>query len=182
MNLSQDVQEFLNYPALQKIDPTTGLPENENLYDIVSQSVLVIFFTGLYHVIRTKEAAAELLELQNAKEVLDQIFRNNAAAVLTSISEFTKKDDNYIHTKLNEVANGFLQVIQQSDYAAAIQKEKGLEHLLSSEMQKILLFLPPGLKTGELFNHETIDDNTNKMEGPVSSLMNKIGDAFSGDI
>jgi len=180
MNLFQDVQEFIKYPALQKIDPTTGLPENENLYDIVSQTVLVTFLTGLYENTRTKENAAIILEQKTTKELFDKMFKNKAA-VVNHITEFTKKDDNYINTKLEEVANGYLQVIQQSEYAAALQKEKGLEDLLSSERHKILLFLPPELKTGELFNHQTIDDNTNKMEGPVSSLMNKIGDAFSVD-
>ncbi len=178
MNLSQDLQEFLKYPALQKIDPTTGRPEDENLYDIVCQSVLVVFLTGLFEATRTEENALVIKEQKTTKELLYKMFIDRVA-VLNHITEFTKKDDNYINAKLEEVANGYLQVIQQSDYAALLQKEKGLEDLLSSERHKILLFLPSGLKTGELFNHKTIDDNTNKMEGPVSTLMNKIGDAFS---
>jgi hypothetical protein len=32
---------------------------------------------------------------------------------------------------------------------------------------------------GKVVHEETLDDNTNKMEGPVSSLMHKIGSAFS---
>ena len=180
MNLSQDIQEFLKYPPLQKIDPTTGRPENENLYDIVSQSVLVIFLTGLFEATRTKENAIVIQEQKTTNGLLDKMF-NYKAAVLIYIKEFTKNDENYINTKLEEVASGYLQVIQQKDYVVALQKEKGLEDLLSNERHKILLFLPPGLKTGELFNHQTIDDNTNKMEGPVSTLMNKIGDVFSKD-
>lgn len=180
MNLSQDLQEFLKYPVLQKIDATTGHPENEKLYDIVSQSVLIIFLTGLYEASRTKEDAEVIKQQQNAKGLLDKMFKNKAAA-LTDIAEFTKKSEKYINTKLEEVAGGYLQVIQQSKYAAAFKKEKSLEDLLSNERHKILPCLPPGLKTGKLFNDETIDDNTNKMEGPVSSLMNKIEDVFSED-
>ena len=86
-----------------------------------------------------------------------------------------------IYTKLEDVDAGYLQVIQQSKYTAAFKKEKFLEDLLSNERHKILPCLPPGLKTGRLFNDETIDDNTNKMEGPVSSLINKIKDVFSED-
>jgi hypothetical protein len=180
MNLSQDLQEFLKYPVLQKIDATTGHAENEKLYDIVSQSVLIIFLTGLYEATRTKENAEVIKQPQNAKGLLDKMFKNKAA-VLTDIVEFTKKSEKYINTKLEEVAGGYLQVIQQSKYAAAFKKGKSLEDLLSNERHKILLCLPPGLKTGKLFNDETIDDNTNKMEGPVSSLMNKIKDVFSED-
>ena len=32
---------------------------------------------------------------------------------------------------------------------------------------------------GQVLKEESLDDNTNKMEGPVSSLMHKIGSAFS---
>ena len=36
-----------------------------------------------------------------------------------------------------------------------------------------------GLHMGELLHDNTLDDNTNKMEGPVSSLLKSIGSAFS---
>ncbi len=180
MNLSQDLQEFLKYPVLQKIDATTGHPENEKLYDIVSQSVLIIFLTRLYEATRTKEDAEVIKQQQNAKGLLDKMFKNKAAA-LTDIAEFTKKSEKYINTKLEEVAGGYLQVIQQSKYTVAFKKEKSMEGLLSNERHKILPCLPPGLKTHKLFKDETIDDNSNKMEGPVSSLMNKIEDVFSED-
>ena len=178
MKLSQDLQEFLHYPVLQKMDATTGLPENEELYDLVSQSVLVVFLTGLYKSTRTKEAAEEIHKQQNAKELLDKMFQDKAA-VLTVVAEYTNKPEDYINTKLEEVAAGYLQMINQSDYVTALQKENSLEEIMSSERHNILACLPPKLKAGKLFSDETIDDNTNKMEGPISSLMNKIGDVFS---
>ena len=39
--------------------------------------------------------------------------------------------------------------------------------------------LPAGLKVGELLHDNTLDDNTHKMEGGLSGLMQIIGDAFS---
>jgi hypothetical protein len=32
---------------------------------------------------------------------------------------------------------------------------------------------------GTFLQNNTLDDDTNKMEGPISSLMNSIGNAFS---
>jgi len=180
MNLSQDLQEFLNYPVLQKMDPTTGQPENEELYDIVSQSVLIVFLTGLYKATRTKEGAEEINNQQNIEGLLNIMFKNKAE-VITAVAEFTKKSENFISAKLDEVAAGYFKVINQGDYVTELQKENSLEGLLTSERIKILPCLPPGLKTGKLFNDESIDDSTNKMEGPISSLMNKIEGAFSED-
>lgn len=178
MNLSQDLQEFLNYPVLQKMDATTGNPENEKLYDIVSQSVLIIFLTGLYEATRTKEGADAIQNQPGVNGLLDKLFKNKAA-VLAAIATFTKRPENYINTKLEEVAHGYFQVINQSNYATTLKKENSLADLMTSERHKILACLPPELKAGKLFGDEAIDDNINKMEGPLSSLMNKINDAFS---
>jgi hypothetical protein len=41
------------------------------------------------------------------------------------------------------------------------------------------LYLPEALHMGDLLHDDTLDDNTNKMEGPVSSLMRNIGSVFS---
>lgn len=180
MNLSQDLQEYLNYPILQKMDVTTGQPENEELYDVVSQSVLIIFLTGLYKSTRTKENAEEIKKQQNSVELLDKMFKNKAE-VINAIAKFTNKPDNFIYAKLNEVAAGYFHVINQTKYVTELQKENSLEDLLSNERNIILPCLPPDLKTGKLFNDESIDDNTNKMEGPISSLMNKIEGIFSKD-
>lgn len=180
MNLSQDLQAFLNYPVLQKIDSSTELPENEDLYDAVSQSVLIIFLTGMYKATRTKLNAEEIQKQQNSKDLLDKIFENKAA-VLTVIADFTKRKENFINSQLETVANGYLKLINQSNYAVELKKENSLEDLLTSERHKILLCLSPKLYAGKLFNDESLDYNTNKMEGPLSFLLNKIEDVFSED-
>ncbi len=180
MNLSQDLQEFLHYPVLQKMDSTTGHPENEDQYDITSQSVLILFLSALYKATRTKEAAEEINKQQNAEELLHIIFKNKAE-VITAVAEFTNNAEGFINIKLDEVAAGYLYVINQSNYVTELKNDNYLEDLLSSERIKILPCLPPGLNTGKLLGDESIDDNTNKMEGPVSSLMSKIEGVFSKD-
>ena len=111
---------------------------------------------------------------------MDKIFKSKAE-VLAVIAEFTKKQENYINTKLEEVAKGYFQIINQNDYAIELRKENSLVDLLTNERHKILISLSPGLQAGKLFNDESIDDNTNKMEGPLSILLNKIEDVFSED-
>jgi hypothetical protein len=50
---------------------------------------------------------------------------------------------------------------------------------MSGQRDNILVFLPGPLQLGEMLHDDTLDDNTNKMEGPVSSLMHKIENIFS---
>jgi hypothetical protein len=40
--------------------------------------------------------------------------------------------------------------------------------------------LPPALQMGDLLNDNTMDDRTNKMEGPISSMMHSIENKLSG--
>jgi hypothetical protein len=59
------------------------------------------------------------------------------------------------------------------------QKDDYLQSTMSAQRSEILKYLPGGLKLGELLNDEGLDDNTNQMQGPVSTLMHKIENAFS---
>ena len=52
---------------------------------------------------------------------------------------------------------------------------KEVKTYFSGQKNNILLYLPAVLNIGELLNDSTLDDKTNKMEGPLSSLMQNIG-------
>ena len=55
-----------------------------------------------------------------------------------------------------------------------------IRNYMSSQRHHILVYLPPALKMGDLLNDNTMDDRTNKMEGPISNLMHGIENKFSG--
>lgn len=55
-----------------------------------------------------------------------------------------------------------------------------VKDFLTSQRHNILLYLDPILQLGKYIGDDTIDDSTNKMEGPVSDLMHNIGQIFSG--
>ena len=56
---------------------------------------------------------------------------------------------------------------------------KEVKVFFSNQKNNILLYLPAALNMGDLLHDASLDDNTNKMEGPISSLMQSIGSAFS---
>ena len=51
---------------------------------------------------------------------------------------------------------------------------------MSGQRHNIWAYLPPVLQLGELLNDNAMDGQTNKMEGPISSLMLSIGNTLSG--
>lgn len=178
MNIPEQLQQTLNYPALQVIDATTGLPENATEFDELRQSVLITFLAGLYKATRTTEGAFLISSQDTATALLSSIFVNEAD-ITEKIAVHTDQTVDTVKTKLAEVATGFLSIDAYKNGDAATSKDDNLKTLLTSQRHEILRYLPAKLKIGDLLNDESLDDNTNKMEGPVSSLMHKIENAFS---
>ncbi|MEO7924436.1 MAG: hypothetical protein ABIR30_12220 [Chitinophagaceae bacterium] len=50
---------------------------------------------------------------------------------------------------------------------------------MNDQRHNILVYLPAALNLGDLLKDESLDDRTNKMEGPVSNFMHKIEDILS---
>ena len=177
MNLPEQLQEYLKYPKLQVIDANTGLPEDEAIFDPVCQAVLITFLTGLYKATRSKESAAIISGLSNADQLIESLFENKEE-VLNTLSAFTKQLPIVIKDKLLEVSKGWFAHTQQLPVEET-KKESYLQNLMTTQRHEILRYLPTGLNLGELLNDETLEDKTNKMEGPISSLMHKIEGSFS---
>ena len=59
---------------------------------------------------------------------------------------------------------------------------KDVKVFFNDQRNHLLLYLPAALNMGELLHDPTLDDNTNKMEGPVSNLIKNIGSTFSNPV
>lgn len=176
MNLPQQLQEFLKYPALQVSDVNTGLPPDEKTFDRLGQATLITFLAGLYKVTRSKESAVTISSQSNPQQLLPIIF--NGEEEMNTIAAYADQPIGVVKIKIAEVSAGYLNLMQQQPVEET-QKADYLQNLLTDQRHEILRYVPVGLKLGELLNDGSLEDNTNKMEGPVSSLMHKIENAFS---
>jgi hypothetical protein len=177
MNLPQQLQEYLKYPPLQTIDPNTGLPADQSTFDPLTQGALITFLAGLYKATRTIEGASEVSRQKDPQQMETVIFGNQEREI-EALASYAKQDINRVKRKLTEVAVGYRSFIQQQD-GQETNKESYLQNLMTSQRNEILKYIPGDLKLGELLQDEVMDDNTNKMEGPVSTLMHKIENVFS---
>ena len=179
MNLPQQLQEYLNYPKLQLIDANSSLPEDELIFDPLTQAVLITFLAGLFKATRSKEAAAVISTHVNAQQLLADIFINEDD-VINTITAYCNQPYSVVKEKLDETSAGYFAFVQlQLQGTDEIKKEDYLHNLMTAQRNEILKYLPPNLKLGDLLNDQALEDNTNKMEGPISSLMHKIENAFS---
>ncbi|CAN5458802.1 hypothetical protein BH11BAC3_BH11BAC3_09300 [soil metagenome] len=180
INLLKTIQENLHYPPLQKIDPNTEVVDassqsNEHRF---SQAAIPTVLTGLYTYSSNDESAEKILKGEINSDWITEIFGSVKYKVVDNICTYSFEQDKELVTgQMNAIAAEAVKLIKNevSPDGTAMDVKK----LMSVQTTQLLGYLPTELNMGQLLKEETLDDNTNKMEGPISSLMNKIGSAFS---
>lgn len=179
VNLLEAIQQNLNYPPLHKIDPNAQKAADENISteDKFSQAAIPAVLIGLYIYAQADEGATEILQGNNTQNLTDIIFGDEKSRALQAVSAYCNQPVAAVATQMNVIAKEGIKVVKENLTEKADIKE--LKLFLSNQKNNILLYLPASLNMGGLLHDNTLDDNTNKMEGPVSSLMQSIGSAFS---
>ncbi|MBC7888852.1 MAG: hypothetical protein H7Z13_13320 [Ferruginibacter sp.] len=180
INLIETIQVNLHYPPLQKIDPNTqevvidNTKPDEHRF---SQAAIPAVLTGLYKYSTTDEGAEHILRGDISTNWVSLYFKDTTNEVVQKIASYSFHSNEDTLTRMNEIANEAIRLIRENMKPGATMMD--VKDFMSAQTNTILLFLPDALHMGELLNDNTLDDNTNKMEGPISSLMHKIGSAFS---
>lgn len=175
MTIYKQIQQNLNYQELQPIDPNTGTAVNPSLFNPLQQAAVVTFLAAVYKSSRLKENASILSKQKNAGELMSMVFTDRFDAY-QAIADYTGQSLETIKQELTNVASEFISIVQQQPED---NREAYLQNTMTSERDNILNFIPSQLKIEQLLNDETINDNTNKMQGPISTLMHKIENTFS---
>jgi hypothetical protein len=175
VNILEKIQQNLGYPAIQKIDPNTQQVAAHE--DTFIQAAIPAVLTGLYRYVQKDEGAQEVLQVANSTIWLNKFFETDKNAVVQTISDYGQRSYEETETEMNIIANEAVKLVKENLPENAGIKEVKL--FLGSQRDSILLHLLPVLNMGRFLHDNTLDDNTNKMEGPISSLIKNIGSAFS---
>jgi len=176
LNLLQSIRQNLGYPELQKIDPNTGqenLPDgNENE---LAQAAIPALIISLYKYTRGDEGAEKVLCNGISQQWLPSILGAACEEAVANVAEYANSSKEKTSHEMELIAKEAIRLIRENSPVAV----NDVKTILAAEKNNALLYLPPGLHLGDLLNDTTIDDKTHKMEGPVSSFMNALGNAFS---
>ncbi|MEO7767161.1 MAG: hypothetical protein ABIS01_07035 [Ferruginibacter sp.] len=180
INLVEAVQAKLHYPSLQKIDPNTQQvlvdPTTPNEHRF-SQAAIPAILTGLYKYSTTDEGAETILRGDSSTDWVNLIFGSTKDDVVQKIASYSLALPGDALRHMNEIALGAARLIKENIKPGGTMMD--VKTFMSAQRNTILLYLPAALQMGGVLKDDTLDDNTNKMEGPISSLMHKIGSAFS---
>ncbi|MFM9911194.1 MAG: hypothetical protein ACKVOW_17775 [Chitinophagaceae bacterium] len=131
----------------------------------------------MYKFVQSDEGADAILQNDGNNNWMARIFDDNRKEVIQTIASYAEQSKEDPIAKMNGIAMEAVKIAKENLSADAGIKDVKL--FFSNQKSNILLYLHPGLHMGELLHDNTLDDNTNKMEGPISSLISSIGAAFS---
>ncbi|MBX3255462.1 MAG: hypothetical protein KF862_15080 [Chitinophagaceae bacterium] len=178
-NILEAVRQQLGHGPIQKVDPNSqevkhveALSSGEKLAQAAIPAVLTAFLMF------TKSD-------DNAKQVLNHSHIGLQDLFAGKQNEVVKSIVDYCGAPAAEVENTMEKITQQvvPVLLHAAGPEPAAEKIcsyLAGQRHTILTHLPASLQLGELLGDNSLDDRTNKMEGPVSSIAQTIGNALSG--
>lgn len=180
MNLTEILQQHFEYAPLLKIDPNTqGVAIKDTPVETsIGQAAIPVILIGLYKFSRTDPGAAAIVSGDSTPDWVHTIFSDQSSKIIKRVSEYAATTYENTESTLNNIAGKAVEVIKEA--VAPDYKLPAVKELMSAQRNDILTYLPAVLHTGELIDDPTVDDRTNKMEGPVSSLIQAIGSGFTG--
>ena len=178
VNLLETIEKNSGYPPIQKIDPNTQKPKEH--VDKFNQAAIPAVLTGLYRYVQKDEGAEKILEVANSTMWVNRFFETEKDSVVRNIAAYGDRTYEETEMQMNAIANEAIRIVKQN--LPANPGIRDVKDLMSNQKKDILLYLVPALNLGQLLHDETLDDTTNKMEGPVSSMMKNIGSAFTNPV
>jgi len=174
INLLETVQQQLGYPAIKKIDPNNEKPAVHEFAQAAVPTVLI----ALHRYVQSDEGATDFLS-GNRTNWADVIFEDHKQQAVEMVAGYAGRSTEDTTSEINRIAQQTVTIVKQRLPDASI---KSLKAFFQDQSKTILLYLPPEIHAGDALNDAELDDKTNKMEGPISSLIKSIGNAFSSPV
>jgi len=179
-HLIDTIQKNLGYPALQKIDPNIQetpdqLPRQSS--QRLAQAAIPAVLTCIYKFSRTDEGCNQLLGRAGSEGWLNLIFETKEKGAVDKVALYAGLPAAEAEAAMKRIADEAVSVIR----SAVPQPPtcNGVRTYMDTQRHSILVHLPAAMQMGYLMEDETLDDRTNKMEGPVSGFMHKIESLLS---
>ena len=179
-NILELIAQNLGYPELEKIDPNSQEPKkpDHNAEQVIAQATIPAVLAAIYKLTRDKEGSALLLNASpTSDDLLHNIFMGNEQEAIRKIAGHAGISESEAESRTEEVAEEAVNIIRKTSGNKATPES--VKKYLNDQRHAILVYLPAALKMGDVLQDESIDDRTNKMEGPISNLMHNIEKKFS---
>lgn len=181
-NLVETLQKNLGYNELLKIDPNTQETKQDDNSILpkknFGQAAIPAVLIGLYKYGNTAQGAEDILRGNNSTSWLDLFFTDKKDEVISKVASYSGISPEETAKSMEQIANEAVKIIgQQTPDNSSFTNIKSY---VAAQRSSILVYLPAELQISSIINDNTLDDRTNKMEGPLSNSMHFFEKLFSG--
>ncbi|MDP4264030.1 MAG: hypothetical protein Q8941_15990 [Bacteroidota bacterium] len=180
-NLVETVQRSLGFPPLQKIDPNSQEAKQKFLrypQEKLAQAAIPAILTALYRFTRSDEGCRIILSDIGQADWLGVIFRGKETIAVEKCADYAGVTKKEAESAMENIADEAVIILKKM--AGSHPGMESIKAIMNAQRHNILVYLPAALQMGDLLNEETLDDRTNKMEGPFSNFMHTIESKLSG--
>lgn len=180
INIVEILQEAAGFDPLQKVDPNTQDADKSKMTnsDLLGQASIPAVLVGLYKYSRNENDAYDFLIKDISTDWISLVYGKHKSEVIKNVSEYADIPAGEAKIELKCISEMAVEKIREhiGKNASGIQVKK----FLTDQRNNILHYLPAALQIGDMLHDSTLDDRTNKMEGPFSNAMHKIEKIFAG--
>ncbi|PWT76653.1 MAG: hypothetical protein C5B59_05950 [Bacteroidetes bacterium] len=173
-NIIDMIRKNLGFDELHKVDPNTqDVPSGLKIFGMttLAQAAIPSIVCAISNHLETP-GNRELILSGESSNWMSTIFGDKKNELLDKLAEYSNMPVSTVQQEAEHIANEAIRVVRvalpDSSHESAIQS------FAAASRREALLYLPASLQLGYLLDNNNIDDRTNKMEGPISSLMHKL--------
>lgn len=176
-NIVNAMLERFAFNSFEKISPNFQKEtlESEDAKTYV-QAAVTATLAGMYKYASTEEGSGNLFNLRPS-ELLDRFFEDHKDAIIQSVSDYGKRPKESTAMFMEKIAEEGVHIVREQVGEKGTPEQ--VRSYITGQRHHILVYLPPDLHFGELIDDNSLDDRTNKMEGPVSGLMHFFEQLFA---
>ncbi len=180
-NIIEAIQKNLEFPALVKVDPNiqeTREKYHQAITEKLAQAAIPAVLTAFYKLLRTVDGCQKFIATKPTEDWLDILYKEKEEEAVEKVAHYADVTNNQAEGYMENVADEAARLIKESGGNPASAEK--IKTYMNGQRHHILVYLPAVLNMGDLLNDESLDDGTNKMEGPVSNFLHKIENNLSG--
>lgn len=181
INILEELTKNMGMQPLIKVDPNTQAVkvtsdvEKENK---LMQAIIPTVVAGLYDCARSEQGLDFLTGNESTPDWLSLLFAKKAPEVKQRLANYSNNTEDAVQIHFNSVAAECTKILRNN--ASENDRKVSIRNIAGSQRDWFLPYLPAELQIGKLLDDNTMDDRTNKMEGPVSTMMHKIETLLTG--
>jgi hypothetical protein len=175
------IQKKMDYPPLEKVDPVdheVKNDENRSSRARLAQAAIPAVLAGIHKITRTENGRETILFNDLDGHRLDTIFGDKKWEAVDKVAHYANVPAEEAEKNMEDIAAEAILGINES--VIANPTHEAVIEFMAQQRHSILVYLPAVMQLGNLLEDDSLDDRTNKMEGPMSNLMHSIENNFSG--